>query len=64
MQFMADESTNLQNETIRLLAEELRTDHHFTMPYCTWLNCSVKRLGKDIRRVIRYLFFELQQQHT
>lgn len=38
---------------------QLSTSHHFTLPYCSWSNGAVKRLGKEFLRVSRALLLEL-----
>ena len=57
---MSDGPTHFRNESIRLLAKDLRTRQHFTMAYCPWSNGAIERLGKELLRVSRSVLSELQ----
>lgn len=57
--FMSNGPTHFRNETIRLLVKGLRTKHHFTLPYFTWSNGAVERVGRAILRVYHAVLSEL-----
>lgn len=49
--FMSDVPMIFRNETLRLLSRSLRIPHDFTVPYCTWSQLTVERLGCEILRI-------------
>ena len=60
---MSDGPTHFKNETVRLVTKNLKTPHHFTLPYCPWSNGAVERLGRELIRVLRATLSELQMDH-
>lgn len=58
--FMSDSPTHFKNELLRLLARGLKCKHHFTHPYCPWINGAVERLGKGILWACRALMSDVQ----
>eukprot|EP00737_Agarophyton_chilense_P004793 gb/GEZJ01006384.1/.p2 GENE.gb/GEZJ01006384.1/~~gb/GEZJ01006384.1/.p2 ORF type:complete len:161 (-),score=13.18 gb/GEZJ01006384.1/:638-1120(-) len=59
---MSDGPTHFKNETIRLVSTGLMVPHHFTVPYSSWSNRAVERLGKELLRVLRATFSEFQMR--
>lgn len=57
---MSDGPTHFKNEAVRLVSKGLKVPHHFTIPYCTWSNGAVVRLGKELVRTCRDILSELQ----
>lgn len=62
-QIMPDGPTHFNNETLRLLVQQLRSKHHFTLPYTPCSKGAIERLGKELVRVARALLSELQWRH-
>ena len=60
---MSDGPTHFKNETVRLVTKNLKTPHHFMLPYCPWSNGDVARLGRELIRVLRATLSELQMDH-
>lgn len=52
--------TNFKNETVRLVSKSLKVLHHFCLPYHTWSNGAVERLGKELIGVLRLACSEFQ----
>ena len=59
---MSDGPTHFKNETIRLITRGLKVPHHFTLPYSSWSNGAVERLGKELLRVMRAVLSEFRMQ--
>lgn len=59
---MSDQGSHLKNETVRELARRLRVPHHFTLPYSSWSNGAVERIGKELQRFFRSTLSELGMQ--
>lgn len=57
---MSDGPMHFKKETVRLLTRGLSTLHNFTLPYFSWSNGAVERLGKELLRVARAILSELQ----
>ena len=57
---MSDGGSHFRNDTVRLLTKALRVPHDFTLPYTSWSNGAVERLGREVLRVFRATLSELR----
>lgn len=60
---ISDVPTHFKNETFCLLAEGLRSSHHFTLLNCPRSNVAVVHLSKEFLRVASAILSELQVHH-
>lgn len=57
-QWVSDQGSHFKNELMKMLKERLRTNHHFTLPYCPWSNGTVEVVCRELTRCMRALLLE------
>ena len=55
---VSDQGSHFKNELIEKLADELRSQHHFTTAYSPWANGTVERVCREVLRACRALCSE------
>ena len=50
---VSDQGSHFKNEVVRELNRRMTTKHHFTLPYAPWINGTIERVNREIRRLIR-----------
>ena len=40
-QWVSDRGTHFKNELVKILSEQIRVEHHFTLAHCPWSNGTV-----------------------
>lgn len=58
--WMSDNGTHFKCLVMEELAERLGVSHSFVLVYTPWINGTVERVNRDIRRVLRVMLLENQ----
>lgn len=54
-QCVSDLGLHFKNELMKLFQKRLRTNHHFTLPYCPWSNSTMTVVYRELTRYMRAL---------
>ena len=63
-QWVSDRGTHFKNELVKLLRDQVRADHHFTLAYCPKSNGTVEVVCRELIRAIRAILSEFQLSHS
>ena len=59
-QWVSDRGTHFKNELVKVLREQLKANHHFTLAYCPWSNGTVEVVCRELLRVMRAILSEYE----
>ena len=63
-QWVSDRGTHFKNELVKILREQVRAEHHFTLAYCPWSNGTVEVVCRELLRATRAILSEFQLPHS
>lgn len=58
--WVSDRGTHFKNELVKLLKNEVKAEHHFTLAYCPWSNGTVEVVCRELIRATRAILSEYQ----
>lgn len=58
--WISDRGSHFLNETIHELNETLKSEHHFTLPYCPWSNGTVEVVCRELKKVMKSILNEFK----
>eukprot|EP00737_Agarophyton_chilense_P000533 gb/GEZJ01000595.1/.p1 GENE.gb/GEZJ01000595.1/~~gb/GEZJ01000595.1/.p1 ORF type:complete len:370 (-),score=37.03 gb/GEZJ01000595.1/:420-1529(-) len=58
--WVSDKGSYFKNKLMNLIADALKSKHHFTLPYCPWSNGSVEVVCRELLRTCRAVLSEFQ----
>ena len=62
--WVSDRGTHFKNELVKILREQVKAGHHFTLAYCPWSNGTVEVVCRELIRTARALLSEYQLPHS
>lgn len=57
---MSDRGTHFKNDVMKVLREQNRASHRFTLAYAPWSNGTVEVVNREVLRVLRALCSEMR----
>lgn len=55
--WISDKGSHSKYQIVKHISDTLYCAHHFTMPHCSWRNCSVEMLCQELLRVKKACYF-------
>ena len=62
--WVSDQGTHFKNELVKILRDEVKAGHHFTLAYCPWSNGTVEVVCRELIRTTRAVLSEFQLPHS
>jgi len=63
-EWVSDRGTHFKNELVKLLRDQVKANHHFTLAYCPWSNGTVEVVCRELLRASRAILSEYQLPHS